>query len=279
MILNNSDIKNIIQEIIENIKKFYVQKEDSNKIIKVLKDKKFSQEQHLFVNEITKYLKKFDGHFSLNVIEQNKKNISKKFIESNTFKNIGYIKILKFPGFNNGIIDQSTGHKIARTMKKIHETKKLIIDLRDNPGGCVHTADLFISYFFNIMMPLYNVYNRDNIIKRTAKTYPYIEGPKYLDKPIYILINNNTASSAELVTYILKNNLINIKIIGKKSKGMANPILNKHIYNNYNFNIPNTYFIDSKKNSNWEKKGINPDIKMDLPIDYKDIINYILSHI
>lgn len=93
-------------------------------------------------------------------------------------------------------------------------TKKLILDLRNNPGGYLEVAVDIGSWFLEK--------GRLIAIEETA-TGEKIEykssGPgKFEDYKMVILINNGTASGAEILAAALKENL-NVLLLGEKSFG------------------------------------------------------------
>lgn len=92
----------------------------------------------------------------------------------------------------------------------------LLVDLRNNRGGLVDTGINFASMFLE----------EGNILEQTYRnkpttTYSVKNGQKYLDIPLVILVNGNTASSAEIIAGILQANdravLFGSNSIGKTS--------------------------------------------------------------
>lgn len=92
--------------------------------------------------------------------------------------------------------------------------KGLVIDLRDNPGGVMHAALMLSNTFLS---------KGDLIIYTEGKSEPrnniYSDGTGSLKQlPIYILINEESASSSEIVSGSLQDNDRAI-IIGRRSFG------------------------------------------------------------
>jgi carboxyl-terminal processing protease len=78
---------------------------------------------------------------------------------------------------------------------------KIILDLRDNPGGYLNEATNMSSLFLksgNVLL------EQDSTGKRTA--HPTNGNPTDTTSPMVILVNRNTASAAEIVTGALKEN-------------------------------------------------------------------------
>ena len=88
----------------------------------------------------------------------------------------------------------------------------LIIDLRNNNGGYLSSAQSIASHFVDKGAVLYQKTNG----KKTEKTFN--ERDKDFDLPIILIINKNTASSAEVFATSLYDNL-NVDIVGTTSYG------------------------------------------------------------
>lgn len=97
---------------------------------------------------------------------------------------------------------------------KQHGMKGLVMDLRDNPGGVMHAALMLSNSFLD---------KGDLIIytegKAEARNDVYSDGTGAMkDLPLYILINEESASSSEIVSGSLQDNDRAI-IIGRRSFG------------------------------------------------------------
>ncbi len=88
----------------------------------------------------------------------------------------------------------------------------LIIDLRNNNGGYLSTAQSIASHFVDKGAVLYKKTNG----KKTETTVN--ERDKDIDLPVILIINKNTASSAEVFASSLYDNL-NVDIVGTTSYG------------------------------------------------------------
>lgn len=179
---------------------------------------------------------------------------------------IGYLSVRSF--LNN--TDEAFDEKLTALEKK--GMKGLIIDLRNNGGGTVDSA--------------YNMANR--ILKSGKKifSFEYKGGKKedYFSKdengkkdrvvkiPIYILINNNSASASELFTGALADNKA-AKTVGEKSfgKGVAQSIFtSSDIFGNVNSGLKITtlnYYLPNGESIN--NIGITPQYEVRLSVDDK----------
>ena len=120
---------------------------------------------------------------------------------------IAHIQVVQFA---SGVTDQL---KAALTQAKKDGATKIILDLRDNPGGylqeAIDTASLFMKDG-NVLL------EQDSKGNRT----PYAVNGNPLDtsSPLVVLVNGNSASAAEIVSGSLKDNH-RATLIGTKTFG------------------------------------------------------------
>ena len=122
---------------------------------------------------------------------------------------IGYIKITRFAN--------TTMDEFNESIKKLYSSgmKKLLIDLRNNPGGllsqAVRMVDLFISTNDTI------VFTRGRI-NGSSETYMSKSQYKDISIPLVVLINNGSASASEIVSGAFQD-LDRAIIVGERSFG------------------------------------------------------------
>lgn len=132
---------------------------------------------------------------------------------------------------NIGIITLSNimGEKAIDNFKKIIEetnkTKGLIIDLRNNYGGILENAIEML----NLMLDDKKILSIKSRVNTEYQIYSE-EGKIFINKPIIILMNKNTASAAEIFAGALKDNnnaiLIGDNSFGKNSIQQVIPMSN-----------------------------------------------------
>jgi C-terminal processing protease CtpA/Prc len=271
-----------VLEMAENIKEYYVFENVANKLSEKLKSeielKTFeSLTDKEFAKSLSSYLTVNGNDLHFNVLYRpsqegkkivNEKEMLQKYDSINRQWNYGFEKVTRLDG-NIGYIEYTgfpEGNKSAQqildaTMNFVSNTNALIIDLRNNQGGDGKMVKLFLSYFFENKIKLSEHYTRykDKTIKHF--TMQKVNGKKYLNKPIYILVNNKTISAAESLAYNLQQNKI-AKIIGDKTYGAANPVKIFFIGNKYHLFIPISEEKNAITNTNWEHAGIDADIKI-----------------
>ena len=165
---------------------------------------------------------------------------------------IGYIDFDSFT---------ETAHtEFANAYKELKKqgAKKLIIDLRDNTGGYVETAEAILDMFLNKGETEYiTVDNKGNEVTTTAK------GNKVIDMPVVLLTNEYTASASEIMAGCLKDHGL-VTIVGTKTygKGVIQsvfPILDNSAY----LKITTMKYMTPNKNE-INKVGIEPDKVVEL---------------
>ena len=142
----------------------------------------------------------------------------------------------------------------------VRNTGALIIDLRDNGGGML--SNTVSSYLFeDTALHLNTILWND----RTDSIYTHpVPGPKYLDKPVYLLVNKGTFSSAEEFAYDLQA-MKRAVVVGEQTGGGANPGGTMPVYefadkSRLDMYVSLGHVVNPVTGSNWERTGVTPDI-------------------
>ena len=94
--------------------------------------------------------------------------------------------------------------------------KRLILDLRNNPGGSLLETQNILNFFIDAPNPLVVLQYPK------SKTVSYAANPAMTDWSKYevvVLVNHDTASAAEVIAAVLREYLPHIAIIGDVSYG------------------------------------------------------------
>ena len=118
---------------------------------------------------------------------------------------IGYIIVYDFSGDCDEKFETAVNELVAAG------AKGLILDLRDNPGGWVEDGNHIADVFLDAGTLCYLEY-------RDGKREYYRTTAGKLDIPLVILINENSASTSEIVTGCLMERA-DATVVGKKSFG------------------------------------------------------------
>jgi C-terminal processing protease CtpA/Prc len=88
-----------------------------------------------------------------------------------------------------------------------------------------------------------------------------VPGQRYIDKEVYILTSPRTFSAAEEFTYDLQA-LKRVTVVGETTAGGANPGGPYRLGDHFYAAMPRGHSINAVTKSNWEGKGIEPDVKV-----------------
>lgn len=193
--------------------------------------------------------------------EVERANVRVNPVEADIYEeNIGYLKISSF--------DQGSGSEVTKKVEELKEKniKSLIIDLRNNGGGIVveaiEIADLFTNKDSTLLITK-DKHGNENISKAKKD--------KVIEVPIIVLTNENTASASEILAGALKDNNV-AKIVGTTTfgKGVIQELLTMKDGTGLKLTT-NEYYTPNRNKIN--KVGIEPDEKIELPEEYKNILS------
>ncbi len=163
--------------------------------------------------------------------------------------NIGYIQISKF--------SRPLTSQMETALKELEANgmEKLIIDLRNNTGGYLDSAETTASLFLKKGKLIYSLED-----KKSKEDY-YDKTETSRNYPIVVLINNNSASSAEILAAALKDSYGAV-LVGQTSYGKGK------VQQTYDMQDGSMAKFTSAK---WlrptgdciDKKGIKPDFEVE----------------
>lgn len=176
--------------------------------------------------------------------------------------NLGFLQLYGFepPEF--------AGETLAAAMTFITHTEGLIIDLRYNRGGSPGMVALLCSY----LLPPYPAVHLSDLHwpGRTQQSWTaaYVGGPRYLDRPVYVLTGPETSTAAEEFAYTLKQ-LKRATLIGETTAGKANPGSGQRLHDHFWLFLPTGQVLNPETGENWEGSGILPDFKVPVELALK----------
>ena len=176
--------------------------------------------------------------------------------------NIGYISISGFNTNSEGS-DESTYTEFTEAVESLEEDgmKKLIIDVRDNPGGVLSVVCNIADYILPEGIITYTE-------TRTGIRQEYKSDKQEIDIPMAVLINGSSASASEILAGALKD-YKRAEIIGQTSfgKGIVQMVFPFSDGSGMSMTISKYY---TPNGISIHEKGIEPDIEVELPEKYKD---------
>ena len=176
------------------------------------------------------------------------KSVISKLIDNK----VGYLRLRAF--------NQNSSDQLKKEISKIEKNKKLvgyILDLRNNPGGLL-TQAIEISDLFLNDGEIVSTKGRKN---RENRKFFARKGDRIKGKPLIVLINNGSASAAEIVAGALQDQkravLLGESTFGKGSVQSIIPLKNKGALR---LTISKYYLPSGKSIS---EVGVLPDIKIE----------------
>ncbi|HEV3138384.1 MAG TPA: S41 family peptidase, partial [Pirellulales bacterium] len=181
---------------------------------------------------------------------------------------IGYIRINSF--------GDSTVGEFEAAMKWLTERKcrGLIVDLRNNPGGLLDSAEQFCDLFVPSGALIVSTRGRD---ARVRDKYVASGNGRYQDLPIVILVNGKSASASEIVAACLQDHH-RATIVGERTWGKGtvqnviplengNSLLKLTIASYWRPSGKNIHRLESSKAT--DEWGVKPDPEGEVPLDEK----------
>ena len=194
-------------------------------------------------------------------LEIKRENIKINHVESKTLdNNVGYLKLSTF--------DEGCADEFKQKYNELNANKNikaLVVDLRNNGGGLVEEALNIADYFTDKDSKLLIT-----VDKKEKEEIRKAKQSKYINVPVIVLINENTASASEILAGALRDNGI-AKIVGTKSygKGVIQEVLTLQDGTGIKITT-NEYFTPNKTKIN--KVGIEPDETVNLPETVKNVL-------
>ena len=168
-------------------------------------------------------------------------------------KKIGYIYLEVFA--------LNTSEQFINALNELEKQNidSLIIDLRNNTGGHLASAEELTSIFLDKTHVIYQIQDKEETTKY------YSTSDKGKTYPVAILVNENSASASEIFAVAMQEEYKAI-IVGKNTfgKGTVQEVqsLNKDI----NYKVTTKRWLSPS--GKWiNKVGVTPDINVDLQID------------
>jgi carboxyl-terminal processing protease len=123
----------------------------------------------------------------------------------------GYIRLRDF--------SETSDDELGRALQNLsgQGMKRLVLDLRDNPGGPLDQAIRVANRFLRPGQPIVHTRGR---VANSDVNYHATEVSRYTDLPVVVLVNRNTASAAEIVSGALQDH-DRALIVGETTFGKA----------------------------------------------------------
>ncbi|MEJ8640305.1 S41 family peptidase [Streptomyces sp. MS1.HAVA.3] len=170
--------------------------------------------------------------------------------------NIGLIEIRRIATAEEG------ASVIGAAMQLVANSSALVLDLRACVGGSPEGAAMWCSYFFpDDQVHLNDIYDRTTDTTRQYWTVAHLAGPRYTDRPVYVLTSEVTFSGGEDVAYTLQANGRAV-LVGGTTRGGAHPTARHAVAEHVLVTVPTARTINPVTGSNWEGVGVVPDVQV-----------------
>ena len=197
-------------------------------------------------------------------------NINVPSVESRDLpRGVLYVRIFEFGAHTADEFRTSLNQGMA------HGDKKILLDLRENPGGFVTAANSVVSEFVRSGISV-------SIVGRDGKHDDQrVSGNGVaFGQPVVVLIDGQTASAAEIVSGALKDNH-RAKLVGDRSFGKGSVQDDFPISNGGDLHLTVAHWFTpsghsiQKNSSDPNSGGITPDraVALDKPADFYNIDN------
>ena len=183
-----------------------------------------------------------------------RQNITAPAVESEIDGEIGILKVNRFGDDTVSLAKKYATEFIEKGVKKV------IVDLRNNPGGTVSSAQGLLGLWLDRQVAMTE--RRGSEIVKTAHT---TGSPILGDMKTVVLINGNSASASEITAGALRD-YGKAKLVGQKSYGKGSVQLLIGLSGGSQMKVTEARWYTPKGN-NIDKTGIEPDVKVDLSPD------------
>lgn len=184
-------------------------------------------------------------------------NIQDKSVKYEIKDGIALIRISRFAGDTNELIDAAAKETVEKGVKGI------ILDLRDNGGGeldaAVHVSSKWLNFGQTVV--------EERSGGRVTKTFKSEENGELANTKAVVLVNQYSASASEIVTGALKD-YGKAKIIGQKTygKGSVQELISLDDGSALKVTVAKWY---TPKGNNIHNQGIEPDQEIKLSWDQR----------
>lgn len=190
-------------------------------------------------------------------------NILNKTVNYHAVNDTGIITIRRFT--------EGNVRSIKRALLKSKKLRKIIFDLRHNPGGDLYATVDILSFLLKKKLDIVHLNNRNDTITLQSLNSKLIK-----NKKIFILMSHFTASSAEVFIHALKYYLPDVTLIGGGTSGKCLAQEGLLLKNGSLLHL-SAYKLLTPEKKSCQDKPIQPDIDLkniEL-MSIKNIIKYI----
>lgn len=146
-------------------------------------------------------------------------------------------------------------------LKKEPNVKKVVIDLRNNPGWYLDQVTEMLSQFIKKWEAVAVIKYLDGDLKYYSNGYEKINLNNY---KVYLLGNNGSASASEIMIGTMKDYFPNITFVWEKTYGKWSVQTMKQYYDGSTFKYTIAKWYTGKTQTGIDQVGISPDVEVKL---------------
>lgn len=202
------------------------------------------------------------------------------------------VGVVRLTGFDNPTAEQ---FKAAMDDLIAQGCTSFVLDMRNNPGGLLTSVEDIATFFLKENDVILHTRTRAqmNANEKTTYTVTVSDGKVtsgsgtwkaedvgcYAGYPLAVLINENTASAAELFTAVVRDHELGVVVGAEKSFGKG-IMQTTYLLSSYGYEGAlklTTAYYDPPTGENYQDTGITPDILCELSEEEKEQNLYLLT--
>ncbi len=166
---------------------------------------------------------------------------------------------------NISLFGERTTRELQGAIRELEKqgAQKLVLDLRNNPGGLLDIAIEVASQFMQDRVVLYEQHKEG-----PENTYSTKNGGVALDIPMVVLVNGGTASASEIVAGALQDNERAI-VIGERTFGKGSVQYVRDLSDGSSLHVTVAHWL-TPDHHQINGNGLSPDIEVSLPAEEQD---------
>ena len=218
------------------------------------------------------WVKEFRASMSERVLRGDaQQSCGDRLVWGRTHDEVGYLYVRAMEGFGG----DDMGSELAavhggmdEVLAGLADTRALIVDVSMNGGGMDVVSVAIASHFADERRLGFSKYPATAPDLRYDWYVAPSEGARYT-KPVYLVINDQTASAAEIFALCMRA-FPHVTTVGKPTSGGLSDILDKTLPNGWGFGLSNEVYLDHEGVCH-EAHGVPVDVPMDV-FDPEDIM-------
>lgn len=172
---------------------------------------------------------------------------------------VGVLDLRFFPDLSFDDPTEAARRTVDAALDLLNGAKAVVIDLRRTPGGSPAAVGYIGSAFLAPGTEAFNTFHGRGGRRMSEAPARWHARPR-VDVPLFVLVSGRTGSAAESFAYTLQQ-AGRARVVGEASYGAANPGGQVGVGEGWSVFVSMATPINPKTRTNWEKVGVQPDIR------------------